>query len=325
MNNLFIGIMSGTSRDSLDACLIDFTNHFKILASETLDFNSNYKTWTDISLISNEITNKSIEIVKNLIEKSSVKRSDIVGIGFSGQTISHNDKHSVQAGDPKKIAQSTRINVFSDFRNKNIAEGGRGAPLIPDFHQYIFSETGKRKLIINIGGISNGTYLNGNKIIAASDIGPGNCLLDLVMLNLQLGDFDKDGELASNGTVNQPIKEELISVFGNMPYPRADDITAYTNPFMVRFEDYKKIPVNEILRTLVEVTAEKIKEFYEYCEYPNEIIFHGGGTLNKTLMNCIAQKTTNNCQTTDYLIPSKYMESSAFAYLAYADKGILFK
>ena len=144
------------------------------------------------------------------------------------------------------------------------------------------------------------------------------------MLNLQLGDFDKDGELASNGTVNQPIKEELISVFGNMPYPRADDITAYTNPFMVRFEDYKKIPVNEILRTLVEVTAEKIKEFYEYCEYPNEIIFHGGGTLNKTLMNCIAQKTTNNCQTTDYLIPSKYMESSAFAYLAYSDKGILF-
>ena len=325
MNNLFIGIMSGTSRDSLDACLIDFTNHFKILASETLDFNSNYKTWTDISLISNEITNKSIEIVKNLIEKSSVKRSDIVGIGFSGQTISHNDNHSVQAGDPKKIAQSTRINVFSDFRNKNIAEGGRGAPLIPDFHQYIFSETGKRKLIINIGGISNGTYLNGNKIIAASDIGPGNCLLDLVMLNLQLGDFDKDGELASNGTVNQPIKEELISVFSNMPYPRADDITAYTNPFMDRFEDYKKIPVNEILRTLVEVTAEKIKEFYEYCEYPNEIIFHGGGTLNKTLMNCIAQKTTNNYQTTDYLIPSKYMESSAFAYLAYADKGILFK
>ena len=325
MKNLFIGIMSGTSRDSLDACLIDFTNHFKLLASETLDFNSNYKTWTDISLISNEITDKSIEIVKNLIEKSSVKRSDIVGIGFSGQTISHNDKHSVQAGDPKKIAQSTRINVFSDFRNKNIAEGGRGAPLIPDFHQYIFSETGKRKLIINIGGISNGTYLNGNKIIAASDIGPGNCLLDLVMLNLQLGDFDKDGELASNGAVNQPIKEELMSVFSNMPYPRADDITAYTNPFMVRFEDYKKIPVNEILRTLVEVTAEKIKEFYEYCEYPNEIIFHGGGTLNKTLMNCIAQKTTNNCQTTDYLIPSKYMESSAFAYLAYADKGILFK
>ncbi len=325
MNNLFIGIMSGTSRDSLDACLIDFTNHFKILASETLDFNSNYKTWTDISLISNEITNKSIEIVKNLIEKSSVKRSDIVGIGFSGQTISHNDNHSLQAGDPKKIAQSTRINVFSDFRNKNIAEGGRGAPLIPDFHQYIFSETGKRKLIINIGGISNGTYLNGNRIIAASDIGPGNCLLDLVMTSLQLGNYDKDGELASSGTVNQTIKQDLMSVFSNMPYPRADDITAYTNPFMDRFEDYKKITVNEILRTLVEVTAEKIKEFYEYCEHPNEIIFHGGGTLNKTLMNCIAQKTTNNCQTTDYLIPSKYMESSAFAYLAYADKGILFK
>ena len=325
MNNLFIGIMSGTSRDSLDACLIDFTNHFKILASETLDFDSNYKTWTDTSLISNEITNKSIEIVKNLIEKSSVKRSDIVGIGFSGQTISHNDNYSVQAGDPKKIAQSTRINVFSDFRNKNIAEGGRGAPLIPDFHQYIFSETGKRKLIINIGGISNGTYLNGNRIIAASDIGPGNCLLDLVMTSSQLGNYDKDGELASSGTVNQTIKEDLISVFSNMPYPRADDITAYTNPFMQRFKDYKKIPVNEILRTLVEITAEKIKEFYEYCEHPNEIIFHGGGTLNKSLMNCIAEKTTNNLRTTDYLIPSKYVESSAFAYLAYADKGILFK
>ena len=179
MSNLFIGIMSGTSRDSLDACLVDFTDHFEIIATETLNFHSSYKTSVEIPFISSEITNKSVEIVKNLIHKSSISESRIVGIGFSGQTISHDDHHSLQAGDPKKISKLTKINVFSDFRNKNIAEGGRGAPLIPDFHKYIFSETGKRKLIIYIGGISNGTYLDGENIAAASDIGP-------------LGDYDKD-------------------------------------------------------------------------------------------------------------------------------------
>ena len=101
--------MSGTSRDSLDACLVDFTDHFQIVAAETLDFNASYKTSTEISEINNEITNKSIEIVKNLLKKSSLKESDVVGIGFSGQTISHDDSHSLQAGDPKKIAESTRI------------------------------------------------------------------------------------------------------------------------------------------------------------------------------------------------------------------------
>jgi len=325
MSSLFIGIMSGTSRDSLDACLIDFTNHFQIVASETLDFDSSYKTSTEIPFISSEITNKSIEIVKNLIHKSSMHESDIVGIGFSGQTISHDTNHSLQAGDPRKISKLTNIDVFSDFRNKNIAEGGRGAPLIPDFHKYIFSEAGKRKLIINIGGISNGTYLDGEKIVAASDIGPGNCLLDLVMTSLQLGDYDKDGEIASNGAINHLIKDELMNSFMNMAYPRADDITAYIEPLLKSFEEYKEIPVNELLRTLVEVTAEKIKEFYEYCDYPDEVIFHGGGTLNKTLMKSISEKVRTNIQTTDHIVPSKYMESSAFAYLAFAGKGVLFK
>ena len=325
MSNLFIGIMSGTSRDSLDACLVDFTDNFQIIATETLGFDPSYKTSTEISSINSEITNKSIEIVKSLIKKSSIDEKKIIGIGFSGQTISHDDHHSLQAGDPKKIAELTNIDVFSDFRNKNIAEGGRGAPLIPDFHQYIFSEAGKRKLIINIGGISNGTYLDGEMIAAASDIGPGNCLLDFVMTSLQLGDYDKDGEIASSGVINHPIKDELLSWFKDMRYPRADDITAYLNPFQKRFEEYKKIPANELLRTLVEVTAEKIKEFYEYCDFPDEILFHGGGTLNKRLMKSIAEKTRSDIQTTDHIVPSRYMESSAFAYLAYADKGVLFK
>ena len=79
------------------------------------------------------------------------------------------------------------------------------------------------------------------------------------------------------------------------------------------------------MRTLVEITAAKIAEYFEYCDNPDEIIFHGGGTLNKTLMKIIAEKISNDIQTTDHIVPSKYMESSAFAYLAFADKGVLFK
>ena len=145
------------------------------------------------------------------------------------------------------------------------------------------------------------------------------------MTSSQLGDYDEDGQIASNGTINNLIKDQLMSSFMNMGYPRADDITAYIEPLLTRFEEYKKIPLNEILSTLVEVTAVKIKEFYEYCDYPDEVILHGGGTLNKTLMKSIAEKVKTDIKTTDHIVPSRYMESSAFAYLAYADKGVLFK
>ena len=93
----------------------------------------------------------------------------------------------------------------------------------------------------------------------------------------------------------------------------------------IKFVEYKEISVNDLLRTLVEITAAKIAEYFEYCDNPDEIIFHGGGILNKTLMESITKNIKKNIKTTDHIVPSKYMECSAFAYLAFMDKGVLFK
>ena len=122
-------------------------------------------------------------MVSKIIEESDFTKKDIKAVTFSGQTISHNTKSSLQAGSPEYISDKLSMEVISDFRNEDIRRGGLGAPLIPEFHNYIFGELNKSKLIVNIGGIANGTHLVGKKVKLASDLGPGNCLMDFVMIN----------------------------------------------------------------------------------------------------------------------------------------------
>ena len=148
MRNLYIGLMSGTSRDSLDGCLVSFSNGLEIKNLETLHFSKNYQSSNNQSYISEEITQKSIDLVKKLISNHS--KENIIAIAFPGQTISHTDEFSLQAGSPEIIAKESGIPVYADFRNFDIAHGGKGAPLIPLFHQYLLSDNSKNKLIINI-------------------------------------------------------------------------------------------------------------------------------------------------------------------------------
>ena len=220
MKNLYVGLMSGTSRDSLDGCLVSFQDGLNVLACETLKFSEGYQTSEDQTLIDKEITTKSIELVNKLTKN---KEQNVVAIAFPGQTISHNDDFSLQAGSPEIIAKQTKIQ-FIQILEILILKGGKGAPLIPAFHKYLLSEKGKEKLVLNIGGICNGTYLKDDQILHSSDIGPGNCLLDATMRNFNLGKFDKDGFLASKGQVDSALLKELLDQIDFLSYPRADDL-----------------------------------------------------------------------------------------------------
>ena len=322
MKNLYVGLMSGTSRDSLDGCLVSFENGLNILACETLNFSDGYQTSQDQAYIDREITNKSIELVHKLIK---TRKENVAAIAFPGQTISHNDDFSLQAGSPETIAKETNIPVYSDFRNFDIAKGGKGAPLIPLFHQYLLSEKDTEKLVLNIGGICNGTYLKDEKIIHASDIGPGNCLLDATMRNFNLGKFDSDGLMASKGNVDGVLLEELLKKIDFLSYPRADDLSIYLN----LMETYKKSLAEknpeDILCTFIELTVKKIEEYFNFCGAPAKVIFHGGGTENKYLMRRIKETIKTEISTIDSLISSKYVESAAFAYLAFKERAVLFR
>jgi anhydro-N-acetylmuramic acid kinase len=190
---------------------------------------------------------------------------------------------------------------------------------------FYFQKVQKKKLIINIGGISNGTHLSDKGINIASDIGPGNCLLDYAASKIVNIDFDKGGKIASRGKINKKLFEELINNFPENIYPRSDDLEVYTEYFFKNFENFKKIPPNDLFRTLTEVTAEMIFKFFVFCERPEKIIFHGGGTLNSFLMKRIEQKIGKKLHTTDdFGVPSKYVESAGFAYLAYKKRSEIF-
>ncbi len=322
MKNLYVGLMSGTSRDSLDACLVSFENGLNVLACDTLNFSDGYQTSQDQAYIDKEITNKSIELINKLIE---TRRENVVAIAFPGQTILHNDDFSLQAGSPETIAKETNIPVYSDFRNFDIAKGGKGAPLIPHFHQYLLSEKGTEQLVLNIGGICNGTHLKDEEIIHSSDIGPGNCLLDATMRNFNLGKFDSDGLMASKGNVDNILLEKLLNEIDFLTYPRADDLSLYLN----LMETYKKFLAEknpeDALCTFVELTVRKIEEYFNFCGAPAKVIIHGGGTENKYLMKRIKEMIKAEISTIDSLISSKYVESAAFAYLAFKERAVLFR
>lgn len=315
--------MSGTSRDSLDGCLVSFSNGLEIKNLETIYFSKDYQSSNNQSYISEEITQKSIDLVKKLISNHS--KENIIAIAFPGQTISHTDEFSLQAGSPEIIAKESGIPVYADFRNFDIAHGGKGAPLIPLFHQYLLSDNSKDKLIINIGGIANGTYLKGPEIELASDVGPGNCLMDEAMRKLGLGLFDNDGLLARSGNINDEILELFMNELQNLSYPRADDISVYMNILEKYESEILNIAPADALCTLAELTATKIIEFLKSCNSVDELIFHGGGTENKYLMSRIKELAAIPVKSIDDVAPSKYIEAIAFAYLAFQERAILFK
>jgi len=197
-------------------------------------------------------------------------------------------------------------------------QGGLGAPLVPEFHKYLFAESNKRKVIFNIGGISNGTYLDGEDIGVASDVGPGNCLIDLVAMRDFGMPYDEDGKIAATGQIDKQLLNSLLDKILTKGYPRADDKSFYYN-----LDELKSDKPENLLATLSELTALCISDFCHSFDLPGEILLHGGGTKNNYVMERLEKSIGSSFRLTDHLIPSKYVESAAFAYLAYLKRGLL--
>ena len=209
MNKYYIGIMTGTSADAIDGCVVSFDGNFNLIASGSVNHERGYKENYEECIVQGvkevhrskklekleyDLNKKSLQLIENLLNESKLSYKDEIAIGFSGQTVFHSKEKSYQIGDPQFIANSSNIKVISDFRNFDIAQGGSGAPLIPAFHKYLYSEKEKEKIIFNIGGIANGTYLKGNEISLASDVGPGNCLIDKIANKGDVIFFDQSSD-----------------------------------------------------------------------------------------------------------------------------------
>ena len=331
--SIYIGAMSGTSHDAIDVSFISVDKNI------TLEFFYSYKLPKLLRLkIANQISsnNSSLSDLGKLnkdlglaffraidigITKSKITKSKIKCIAISGQTVRHEihgkTSFSMQLGDPNIVAARTSIPVAYDFRNMHIALGGQGAPLVPEFHEKIFFKKNKPRIILNIGGIANYTYLGKKFEPWGSDTGPGNALMD-AYCSLKLGtNFDKNGATASKGKViNKELKKLLSNKFFKLPFPKSTGKELFNYNLMT-----KSLMSNnheDILATLSEFTARSISDAITKNKHSNaQIIICGGGGNNTNLVNRIRAHHDDLMASEDLGFNSQAIESMAFAWLGF--------
>jgi len=339
MNNdqLYIGIMSGTSLDGIDVVLVDFADSSpKLLNNLLLPYPANLRT--ELAAISQPGTNEIERLglieadladcyaaaVLQLLQQSGVQTSEIEAIGCHGQTIRHRPNarqpFSYQIGDMHRLAALTGIRVIGDFRRKDIAFGGQGAPLVPAFHQAIFTDPNKGRCILNIGGIANLTLLLPHQPLLGFDTGPGNCLLDNWVELHQQQPYDAAGAFAASGQLLPDLLLQLLS----------DPYFAQTGPKSTGREYFQLNWLNQHLAGRNDAAADVQRTLSRFSagtmalaisQYPvSDIFVCGGGAFNPVLLADL-QSLLPQCDigtTAELGVAPDWVEAMAFAWLAYA-------
>jgi len=338
-----LGLMSGTSGDGIDASVInsDGKGYYKVLINKYFKYSDeisenihklkrNINKIDDVKKFSKEINSLERKITlfhSNVVSNFTINQDIKIDlIGFHGQTILHNpkNKYSKQLGDGNLLSQLSKKKVIYNFRQKDLLQGGEGAPLSPIFHQIIAKE---KKIdlpvcILNIGGISNLTLIKDlrEENLISKDIGPGNCLIDEWIRRNKKGNYDRNGEYASQGITNKLILDQALDDFENIP---ANDLNSFDiNDFEINF--LRGLDLEDGASTITDFTSNIIAggllaTISKYNQKISRVILCGGGRKNKTLIERIKRDSYNKLkfETTDaYGVDGDFVESQAFAYLA---------
>lgn len=350
-----IGLMSGTSCDGIDLALVDIIstgNHFEFIHGYHKPYNkiqkktildcvdpqhSNIENISQINFYLAQIWSAAI---KEMLNKLNISKDEIDLIGSHGQTIYHqpllNDfggkkiSSTLQLGDPAVLAQLTGITTVGDFRVADVAVGGQGAPLVPYFDWLFFKRLKKNVLALNIGGISNITFIpeDGDltKVIAF-DCGPGNMLIDQLMQRLYEKPFDKNGRIAKIGNFSERIFNHLLKIddFIKKVPPRSTGREHYGKEFVLKIlrkSLRSRIQEPEIIHTVSKYTAYVIYDSYNKFIFPKYkadlLVVGGGGSRNPFIMQSLQEyfqgvKVTN---TSEFNLDEDYKEAICFAVLA---------
>lgn len=345
----YLGLMSGTSLDGVDVVItnIDKDTPFRLIAAHTYPIPDALKKQL-ISLsqerkndeldnyakLDVQLGNLFADCCQNLIKKHDISSKNVRAIGSHGQTLRHYPvgefRTTLQIGDPNIIAYYTKITTLADFRRRDMAAGGQGAPLVPPFHQALFQTKEKNRVILNIGGIANITWLpaknsqqeNENTVIGF-DTGPGNGLMDDWCNRHFDKKYDENGLLASQGQVNP----ELLDILLKDPYfaqaqPKSTGREYFTYDWIEKHLSQLRhaIPKHDVLRTLLELTCKAIvKDIDNLPSSVSEVLVCGGGVKNKLLMERLKSLLPDSLvsSTENFGLHPDWVEASAFAWLAY--------
>ncbi|MDH5426307.1 MAG: anhydro-N-acetylmuramic acid kinase [Gammaproteobacteria bacterium] len=338
---LYIGLMSGTSLDAIDASIVEISNNSTVvknaidypipsdLKQQLLTLISN-KGGDNIELLGEADAKLGVlfaQAVIQLLKISPYSAADIVAIGSHGQTIRHRPDsrtpYTLQIGDASRISELTGITTVSDFRRRDIAAGGQGAPLVPAFHRAVFGSEAENRCIVNIGGMSNISYLSKSSIdmTAGFDTGPGNVLLDSWCLQHTGNSYDKGGNWARSGKLSTALFNEMLNdPYFSQPPPKSTGREYFNLDWINSKLPHGNINNNDIQNCLTELTAKSIMNAIDnYFPKTAQIILCGGGVYNDYLKERLQQLSANKpvVDSSAYGIDPNWVEAAAFAWLAH--------
>lgn len=339
--NLYIGIMSGTSLDGIDVVLADFSAHpIRLIQHVRRDFAPELRTVLTAlqapgrnelhraAVAAQHLARTYAMAITELLHRARVEAGDVRAAGIHGQTVRHQPEagYTVQLNAPATVAELTGIDVIADFRSRDVAAGGQGAPLVPAFHAAVFRAPFTRA-VVNIGGISN---LTGLPAVASPDpiigfdCGPGNILLDQWVARHQGAAFDRDGQWGSGGHTQAGLLAALLDepYFDREP-PKSTGRDLFNIDWLdrrlERFDPDSRIGPQDVQATLARLTAVSIAQAQRrWWPQADEVVVCGGGAFNAGLMRMLEEECSPVpvCPSGTLGIAPDHVEALAFAWLA---------
>ncbi|HEY1773292.1 MAG TPA: anhydro-N-acetylmuramic acid kinase [Gammaproteobacteria bacterium] len=339
MAERYIGLMSGTSADGIDAVLMEFEPAPRILASHYSTYPDSVKDRTrrimlgqhasdpldEAGSLDSELGELFGAAVLALLEESKTDPKSVRAIGSHGQTIRHrprqNHPFTTQIADPNIIAARTGITVVADFRRRDIALGGQGAPLLPAFHKVAFGSDTEDRLVLNTGGIANITLLPVKGEVRGFDTGPANVLMDIVSRDRLKQPFDAAGKTAAAGQIDAALLASMLQEpYFDLPAPKSTGPELFNRQWLDKHLAGRKLATKDLLATLAELTARTVAEAaLQHSSGVKHVYVCGGGANNVHLLARLeAQLPGARVQSTGAIgIDPAWVEAAGFAWLAY--------
>lgn len=340
MGRYFLGLISGTSVDGVDAALCEFgERRCNVIAARTFTYPTAIADriqnliargegrLSEVGAIDIAVGRFFADCAIALLRSAGALPGDVTAIGHHGQTIWHEpalpEPFSWQIGDPNSVAAITGIDTVADLRRLDMALGGQGAPLVPAFHEWLFADPTTSTVVLNIGGIANITSLAPGRPVLGFDTGPGNTLLDALARRCLDRPFDDRGQWAASGKPDPSLLETLLQEpYFRKPAPKSTGRELFNDGWLQRKlgESGRRVDEVNLAATLLELTARSIADAIAALgARPGRVIVCGGGVRNDALMARLGALTGQTLQTTAaFGLDPDFVEAAAMAWLARA-------